>query len=358
MRRRNPPMVHGYTDRHGKARYYLRRPGVKKVPLPGLVWSPEFMAAYEAAKAGDSARAPLGAGRTVAGTINAALVSYYQSSAFNDGLAKSSQQMRRAILERFREEHGEKRVALMHRKAIQTILNSKTPAASRNWKKALRGFLNHCLSLALITVDPLAGVTMVRMKTTGHHPWQAEECAQFEAHHDFGSRARLAYELLLQAGQSRCDVVRMGRQHVRNGMMSMGRQKTGVSFNVGIMPSLQRAIDAVPATNHLSFLVTPASATGFANCAMRPACQSVAPRTGCGRRRRPISRRRGPPIISSWRGSAGVRSRRRRSIHRRRTVSSWRRVPRSSFREQELAHLTTRLAKRAAKHLKGNTGYE
>jgi len=157
----------------------------------------------------------------------------------------------------------------MHRKAIQTILNSKTPAASRNWRKALRGFLNHCLSLDMIVVDPLAGVTMVRMKTSGHHPWEAEECAQFEARHDFGSRARLAYELLLQASQSRCDVVRMGRQHVRNGMMSMGRQKTGVPFNVEIMPSLQRAIYGMPATNHLTFLVTaqgkPFTAAGFGN---------------------------------------------------------------------------------------------
>jgi hypothetical protein len=31
------------------------------------------------------------------------------------------------------------------------------------------------------------------------------------------SETRLAYELLLQVGHSRCDVVRMGRQHVRNG---------------------------------------------------------------------------------------------------------------------------------------------
>jgi hypothetical protein len=48
---------------------------------------------------GDWAVPELRVSRTRAGAVNAALVSYYQSSAFRDGLAQSSQQMRRAILE-------------------------------------------------------------------------------------------------------------------------------------------------------------------------------------------------------------------------------------------------------------------
>src|SRR5262245_30281830 len=47
-----PRYVHGYVDRHGKARWYFRRAGYKKIPLKGLPWSPEFMAAYETALAG------------------------------------------------------------------------------------------------------------------------------------------------------------------------------------------------------------------------------------------------------------------------------------------------------------------
>jgi site-specific recombinase XerD len=264
-----PRWTHGYIDRHGKPRFYLRRPGHKKIPLPGLPWSPEFMEAREKALTGDWGKAEIGATRTVAGTVNAAVISYYQASSFKDGLAKSSQDSRRAILERFREEHGDKRVALMLGSALQVIINKKTPAAQRNWKKALRGFIDHCLSLKMMKTDPLAGLKLVKMKTKGHHPWESAECAKFENHHALGTRARLAYELLLQASQSRCDVVRMGRQHIRNGMMSMGRQKTGVPFNVEIMPSLQCAIDAMPASNHLTFLVTaqgnPFTAAGFGN---------------------------------------------------------------------------------------------
>jgi integrase len=269
MKRKNPPFVHGYVDQHGTAKFYFRRSGRPKVRLPGLPWSPEFMAAYEHAKSGQWTKPELGGSRTVTGTVNAALVSYYQSSAFGDGLAPSSQQMRRNILERFRDEHGDKRIGLLHKKALQAILNSKSPAAASNWRKALRGFIDHAMSLDMLTVDPLAGIKLVPIKSDGHHPWEAEECAQFEAHHAIGTRARLAYELLLQVGHSRCDIVRMGRQHVRNGTLSLRRQKTKVQFDVTVMPMLQKAIDAMPVSDHLTFLVTaqgrPFTAAGFGN---------------------------------------------------------------------------------------------
>ena len=148
-----PKYTHGYISQHGKPCFYLRRPGHKKVRLPGLPWSPEFMAAREAALKGGWIEQEVGAKRTVAGTVNAALISYYQTSAFKDGLAESSQKMRRAILERFREEHGDKRIALMHKGALQNILNKKSPAAAANWRKALRGLIDHAMSLDMLTTD-------------------------------------------------------------------------------------------------------------------------------------------------------------------------------------------------------------
>jgi integrase len=279
VRHKNPKYTHEFADHDGTSRFYLRVPGRKRVPLPGLPWSPEFMEAREKALQADWVAPELGASRTLAGTVNASLVSYYQSSAFRDGLAASSQQMRRAILERFREEHGEKRIALLHKKALQAILNKKTPAAAANWRKALRGFLDHAMSLDMVAIDPLTGVKLVSIKSDGHHPWEPGECSKFEAHHALGTRARLAFELLLQVGQSRCDVVRMGRQHVRDGTLALKRQKTGVPFEVPVMPALQDAIDAMPKGDHLTFLVTaqgkPFSAAGFGNW-FREICNEAA----------------------------------------------------------------------------------
>jgi integrase len=227
------------------------------------------MAARELALQGDGGKIDVGASRTVAGTVDAALVSYYRSPAFGNGIADSTKQNRRAILETFRVGHGDKRVALMHSGALAKIINSKTPAAQRHFKKAMRGFIDHCLSHNLMKVDPLVGVKLTKMKSTGgHHTWTVEEITQFREHHPSGSKARLALALLLQTGHARADVVRLGRQHVNRGTLSMRRQKTNVQFDIPLLPDLLAEIELHPRTD-LPFLVTengkPFSAAGFGN---------------------------------------------------------------------------------------------
>jgi hypothetical protein len=81
------------------SRFYYRRAGFNPVPLPGLPWSPEFMAAYEAAA--QACPREIGASRTQLGTVDDAIVRYMKSQDFS-ALAVSTQGMRRAVLERFR----------------------------------------------------------------------------------------------------------------------------------------------------------------------------------------------------------------------------------------------------------------
>jgi hypothetical protein len=51
MPHRLPPYCIEDRDRHGNVRvYYRRRKGFPKVRLEGTPWTPEFMAAYDAAK--------------------------------------------------------------------------------------------------------------------------------------------------------------------------------------------------------------------------------------------------------------------------------------------------------------------
>ena len=47
-----PRFVHGFVDRHGKARFYFRRPSFESKALHGTPYSAEFMTGYEAALAG------------------------------------------------------------------------------------------------------------------------------------------------------------------------------------------------------------------------------------------------------------------------------------------------------------------
>src|SRR5947209_13039478 len=89
-----------------------------------------------------------------------------------------------------------------------------------------------------------------------------------ESHHRPGTRARLALALLLHTGQRRGDVVRIGRQHIRDGVVHVRQQMTGIELAIPIHPTLAAIIAETPA-DHLTLLTTqtgkPFSAAGFGN---------------------------------------------------------------------------------------------
>jgi integrase len=261
------PFIHEYTDRHGKLRRYVRRPGFKQIRLNGIPGSPEFMATYENAIAGQAERKSIGAGRTRPGTVNAAIVGYYNSVAFRT-LAPNTQGLRRRILERFRVEHGEKRIALLPREVIVRLLGRMPRFAAQNWLKAIRGLLEFAVAEGFRADNPAQGIKLPTPKSDGFHTWTEEEIEQFDRHHPQGSRARLALAILLYTAQRRADVVRMGRQHVRQGILSVRQNKTGAALEIPIHRKLKRVLDSVPGDN-LTFLVTaqgqPFTPQGFGN---------------------------------------------------------------------------------------------
>jgi integrase len=263
--------IHEFRDRHGKLRRYVRLPNGKRVPLPGAPGTDQFMAAYQAALAGEAAppRSDIGAGRTQPGTINAAVISYFNSSAFA-ALAPGTRRGRRNILERFREEHGDKRVALLQRSHIDRMVAAKagTPAAARNFLNTVRALMAHCIAVDLRNDDPSFGVKRPSIKTDGFRTWTEGDIEAFEARHAIGTRARLTLALLLYTAQRRSDIVRLGPQHISGGVIRVRQQKTGTTLAIPVHPALAAVLEATPSA-HLTFLTTkegkPFSAPGFTN---------------------------------------------------------------------------------------------
>jgi integrase len=259
--------IHEFVDRHGKVRRYVRRPGFKRVPLPGAPGSEEFMAAYQAALAGHEIRQQIGARRSAAGTVGAAVAAYYLDNSFLS-LAPGTRKMRRAILERFRAEHGDKRISLLEQRHIAKLLGSKKPFAARNWLKTIRGLMKFTIAAEMRKNDPSEGIKAAKARAGRIHTWTEHEIAQFEARHPVGSRARLAMALLLYTGQRRSDVVRMGPQHIRSGVITVRQQKTGTSIEIPAHRELLAILSESP-SGHLTFLTTahdtPFSAAGFGN---------------------------------------------------------------------------------------------
>ena len=244
-------------DRHGRPRHYFRRSGFKQVPLPGLPGSAEFMAAYQAALAlGERQRHEIGAGRSKPGTVAAAVSGYYGSLDFAN-LAEGTRRERRRILEHFRAEHGDKCIALLKREHIEKMVavKSSTPGAATNFLVAIQALLRYAKAVGLRTDDPTIGIRRPKIRSAGIYTWTEEDIAAFERCHPIGTRARLALSLLLYTAQRRSDIVILGRQHVRDGVMQIRQSKTGNVLQIPIHPELQRSLDVTP-SDHLTFLVS------------------------------------------------------------------------------------------------------
>lgn len=259
--------VQEFRDRYGKVRRYVRRRGFKAVPLPGVPGSPEFLEAYNLALSGHRVRPAIGADRSVPGTLSAAIAAYYQHNSFLT-LSATTRAMRRAILERLRREHGEKPIAQMRREHVARLIGAKRPWAARNWLKTLRGLMRFAVEIGIRRDDPTADIRPVKARAGGRHSWTEDEIAQFEARYPVGSRPRLAMALLLYTAARRGDVVGLGPQHIRDGILSYRQSKTGVHVEMPVLPALAEAIAGAP-SGHLTFLVTtfgkPFSAPGFGN---------------------------------------------------------------------------------------------
>jgi integrase len=274
---RPPKYVQGFIDRHGKLRFYFRRRGFESAPLPGLPWSPQFMAAYEAALAGQPPQ--IGRSRVKPGTFRALAISYFGSVAFRT-MKPSTQSVYRNAIERLCGEHGDKGTATLRREHIVKLMAAKAekPESANLLRKVLRAMMQHAVETGLRADDPTRDVKAIHVKSDGYHSWTDAEIAQFERHHGVGSRARLALALLLHTGQRRSDVVCMGRQHIdKNGAIHVRQLKTRAELTIPVHPALAAIIAETPG-RHLTFLTTqfgqPFTAAGFGNW-MREQCNAA-----------------------------------------------------------------------------------
>jgi integrase len=264
-----PKFVQAFIDRHGKPRFYFRRVGFKTVKLPGLPWSPEFMAAYELAMGGESAPRVDARRRTLPGTIEALVVTYYKSDEWQHGFAEDTRKSRRRIIEKFRAEHGDKRVALLREEHIRKMLSKiDRPVAKRNWLKAIRGLLRSAIP-AMRKDDPTVGISVIKLPATkGHHTWTDDEIKQYREHWPLGTQQRLVMEFALETASRRGEVVRLGPQHVKNGRIRIERAHGSLDVDIPITPELRAACDAMPKA-HLTYIVTthskPRSKYGLGN---------------------------------------------------------------------------------------------
>ena len=208
------------------------------------------------------------------------------------------------------------------------------PEAANNRVKRLRRIFAWALESGIpgVTVNPARDVPLLKPKRVGGFPtWTPDDIERFEKRHPIGSKARLALALLMFTGVRRSDVVSLGRQHVRQGVLVFrqykGRNRAPFTLDLPILPVLESIID-VSQTGDLSFLVTEQGKpftqqglrTGFVVAATRRGCLVYRPTASARRARRGLQRT-ARPHTSSWRYLVGGRSRRQRPTPARQNAS-------------------------------------
>ncbi len=238
------PYINEYRDRYGKLRRYVRRPGCRSVPLPGLPGSAEFMEAYQAAMGGP---APKRTSRRAPGSLGALILDYFASTEFAN-LAPGSQALYRKALGPVAEKDGHRMVRDMPREAGRKIIaeiGARSPGMANVTAAAGRAVMRLAIAQGQRNDNPFAGIPKYRLGT--HHTWTEDELAAYEARWPLGTRQRLAYDLLLWTLQRLGDVARMSRSDIRDNAIHGVQQKTGTPFAVPVHPQLAASLRECPA---------------------------------------------------------------------------------------------------------------
>jgi integrase len=148
---------------------------------------------------------------------------------------------------------------------------------ARQWLRAIScDVCAYAIDIGLRADDPTLEIKMAKPKSGGFHTWSEDDIAAF---------------LLLHTAQRRADVLRMGRQRIRDGVLSVRQQKTGALLAIPVTPPLAAVLDATP-SDHLTFLVIdrgqpfePAAFTKwFRRCCDAAGLPKTCRRTDCARR--------------------------------------------------------------------------
>ena len=267
------------VDRHGTPDFTARRYG-RYVRLRAEPNTPEFIQEYATAldtlskpTAADAAKGPAHS------TLGWLALKYFASVEFN-GLDRISQRTRRRTIELC--------MYSLHKGAPMRDcpLSAVTPAKIKSLRDekgdkrgAANGRLKHlsamfgwAIEAGHMKANPVRDVRRLRYVTEGFHTWTVEEVHRFEEHHAKGTKPRLALALLLYLGIRRGDLVRLGPEHVKDGVITFIPNKTKhARVALSHKPILQELAKIIVATpvGKKTFLETsyglPFTSNGFGN---------------------------------------------------------------------------------------------
>lgn len=276
-------------DKRKNVRLYFRAPGRSKVRLTESPGTKEFEAEVSCARLGlpyqkagaETAKGPAGAAE---GSL-LWLIHQYKARAkiAASGLARRARLLDEIALSKHRDKkRGSLPFALMERKHILEIRDTlrSTAGAQNDIVKVLSALFGWAVENDIAKVNPALRIKRLH-SGDGFHTWTREEVLQYEQRHPVGTKARLALHLAMFTGLRLSDLAIVGRQHIRDGWLTIRPGKTakssGVVVELPVIAPLRATLDSSE-TGNLTFLVTefnkPFTVNGLGN-KMRQWCDEA-----------------------------------------------------------------------------------
>ena len=245
-------------DRHGKAVWYVRVGSGKRIRIKAEFGTPDFDAEYQAAITGQP-KAPKG---TSSGTLAWLFERYRETPVWRD-LSLATRKQREAIIAQIIRTAGGQAFAKITRATIIAARDRRTstPAQARHFLETMRGLFKWA-------AESVSGQSGPDHWSRGSSPAKGRRLSGldrgtgcgFERRWPIGTRQRVWLDVLIYTGLRRGDAVRLGRQHVRNGVATIKTEKSGFELEVTlpILPVLAETLKAGPC-GELAFI---AGATG------------------------------------------------------------------------------------------------
>jgi integrase len=238
----------------------------------------EFDTEYQAAIAASTVpRAKKGPS---AGSLSWLIDRYREKSAEWESFSPATRRQRENIFHQVIETAGDQPVAKITTETIMAGRDRRkaTPFQARHFLDTMRGLFRWAVKAGVgVKVDPTIGVDNPVQETgDGFPPWDEDDVARYEARWPIGTREPIWLDVLMFTGLRRGDAVRLGRQHVRDGVATIKTEKSKgkIEVTLPILPVLTETLAAGP-IGDLTFIINandrPFKKESFGN-AFKEAC--------------------------------------------------------------------------------------
>lgn len=245
MPKKLPPNCNRERNRHGVWVTYYRIGKGPRTRMPDDPESKEFKAKYRAILAGEASDVSV---KPAATKSLRWLVERYKESATWQQLSDATRYQRDKIFIGAINAAGNNDFREIDGKTMQRSMDKRagTPAQANSFLKAMRGLFQWAVKNEHVTANPCDGVERVKDKTDGFPSWTTDDVILFRQHHDIGTKPRLAMEFMLLTGLRRGDMAKVGRQHIRDGVLTLRTAKTGAVVTIALPEYLLKIIEATP----------------------------------------------------------------------------------------------------------------